>query len=127
MEVCEIDSEVLLHQIDRRLIDELRRAGPFGEGNPAPLFAACDVEQVVEARRVGADGNHLYLKLRGAAGSIPAIGFGLGARCDEARAARLDLLFTPRASTLRGGGPELLLKDLRPRRAPASVEGSDRR
>src|SRR5206468_3974243 len=33
----QIDSEVLLHEMHPRLLSELRRLGPFGEGNPQPL------------------------------------------------------------------------------------------
>src|SRR5207247_6713231 len=69
----EIDSEVMLHQIDRRLLDELRTIGPFGAGNPLPLFAASGVEMTSAPRRVGQEGAHLLLKLRGGGAPLSAI------------------------------------------------------
>jgi single-stranded-DNA-specific exonuclease len=111
-----IDSEVQLHQLDPRLVWELSRVGPFGEGNPKPLFAVSQVEQVAEPRCVGKDESHLLLKLRYREGSISAIAFGMGHRRQEALGEALDLAFTPRSSTYRGSGAlELLVRDLRSR------------
>jgi single-stranded-DNA-specific exonuclease len=55
------------------LIDQLACAGPFGAGNPEPLFVAPDV-QVTFAETVG--DNHLRLRLVGADGArLDAIAF----------------------------------------------------
>ena len=110
----EIDSEVLLHEMHPRLLDELKRVGPFGEGNPQPLFAASSVELAAAPRRVGADGSHLLMRLKNGAKPISAIAFGFGAQAEAAAAGRLSLAFTPRPSNY--GGPavvELVVADLK--------------
>ncbi len=55
--------ELSFSQIDWELIDILERFAPYGESNPMPRFAALDVE-VLEARDVGEDGEHLLMTLR---------------------------------------------------------------
>jgi single-stranded-DNA-specific exonuclease len=118
----DIDGEAMLHQLTPRLCDELRRLGPFGEGNPQPLFATNGVELAQPARRVGQDGNHLQLKLRNGPYILGAIAFGHGPRVEETLASRLALAFTPRPSTFGGNGPvELLVHDLKPQVQAATV------
>lgn len=111
-QTLQIDSEVQLHQMDLRLVREMDQLGPFGEGNPRPLFAARDVELAAEPRRVGQDGNHLLLKLRNRDASVSAIAFGQGHRAEEARDGRLSMVFSPKPSTFRGGtAVEILIRD----------------
>lgn len=56
------------------LIEALDRAGPFGQGAPAPRFALPDV-RIADARRVGEA--HLRLRLAGEGGpGLEAIAFG---------------------------------------------------
>lgn len=110
----EIDSEVLLHEMHPRLLDELKRVGPFGEGNPQPLFAASSVELAAAPRRVGADGSHLLMRLKNGAKPISAIAFGFGAQAEAAAAGRLALAFTPRPSNYAGPAVvELVVADLK--------------
>jgi single-stranded-DNA-specific exonuclease len=112
-DTLDIDSEAMLHQMTPRLCDELRRLGPFGEGNPQPLFAASNVELAAPPRRVGQDGAHLQLRLRNGPKSLAAIAFGHGHRAAEAAGSRLSVAFTPRPSTFAGGTIELLVADLK--------------
>jgi single-stranded-DNA-specific exonuclease len=50
------------------LVTALERAGPFGSGQPEPVFAFAG-HRIVEAREVGS-GGHMRIKLRGGDGSI---------------------------------------------------------
>ncbi len=110
----QIDAEAMLHQITPRLCSELRQLGPFGEGNPQPLFAASNVELAAPPRRVGQDGAHLQLKLRNGSAALAAIAFGQGPRAEELAAGRFALVFTPRTSNFAGGkSVELLVADLK--------------
>jgi single-stranded-DNA-specific exonuclease len=110
----EIDSEAMLPQITPRLVEQLRRLGPFGEGNPQPVFAATDVELATSARRVGQDGAHLLMRLKNGATPLSAIAFGLGARAEEVAGSRFSVAFTPRPSNYGGGGVvELVVADLK--------------
>jgi single-stranded-DNA-specific exonuclease len=65
-------------EVDLNLVSELERLGPFGKGNPAPLFYT-DALRVVDARVVG-KGNHLKVTFTDPTGSrvLDGIGFGLG-------------------------------------------------
>jgi single-stranded-DNA-specific exonuclease len=110
----QIDSEVLLHEMHPRLLDELRRLGPWGEGNPKPVFAATDVELAAPPRRVGKDGGHLQLRLKSGGKSLPAIAFGFGPQAESLSGGRLSLAFTPRPSTYAGPAVvELVVADVR--------------
>ena len=57
------------------LADELARLAPYGPGHVEPLLAVTGL-RVVEARRVGATGDHLLLRLRRGAEIFDAIAFG---------------------------------------------------
>lgn len=60
--VIQIDVPVMLRDITLPLLAELNRLAPYGFGNPAPVLA-CKNIQVLEARRIGADGSHLKLRV----------------------------------------------------------------
>ena len=116
-----IDSEVMLHEMHPRLLDELKRVGPFGEGNPAPLFAASGVELATAPRRVGQDGGHLLMRLKNGARPLSAIAFGFGAQAEAAASGRLSLAFTPRPSNYAGPAVvELVVADLKTGEAAAA-------
>ncbi|MDQ3556205.1 MAG: single-stranded-DNA-specific exonuclease RecJ [Gemmatimonadota bacterium] len=73
-----IDAELRLAEADGELVRMLRHLGPFGPGNPAPVFAARGVRVGSGARVVG--GGHLKLGLTSDSGALDAIGFGMGSR-----------------------------------------------
>src|SRR5690606_28656561 len=58
-----VDLELRPDQIGDALLQELALLEPFGTGNPEPLFSS--TLTVLERRRVGADGSHLRLSVRG--------------------------------------------------------------
>jgi single-stranded-DNA-specific exonuclease len=76
-----IDAEISLSDVSEGLMAELERIGPFGSGNPEPLFMARSVPIVSTAP---AGRNHLKIILRSAdrtgAPAIEAIRFGEGSR-----------------------------------------------
>lgn len=69
-----IDLEVALRDVTPDLVRYLAYAGPFGAGNPTPVFALRGV-RVGSASTVGRDGHHLKLELRDGGAGLPAIGF----------------------------------------------------
>jgi single-stranded-DNA-specific exonuclease len=69
----------------------LSRIGPFGIGNPQPMFLARGVT-VMDARTVGNGDKHLKLRVRDGAATWPAIAFDLGAY-DAARGDRIDIVY----------------------------------
>ena len=75
-----IDLELELRHCDADLARMLRHAGPFGMGNPTPVFAARGLA-VDGVRVVGA--GHLKLVLASHGTRLEAIGFGMGGRMEE--------------------------------------------
>ncbi len=68
----DIDALVSPAGANEALVREVAHAGPFGAGNPEPLFALSDV-RVAFADVVGRE--HIRLKLEGGGGRLEAIAF----------------------------------------------------
>ena len=59
-------------------VSELKLLGPFGQGNPEPLFAAQSVRLCSSPRRVGTAADHLQFAVTDHTNSIRCIGFRMG-------------------------------------------------
>ena len=96
-----IDCEMALSDLDMRLLAELEQLEPTGHGNPPATFLTRDLE-LRHRRRVGADGQHLKLRL-GAEGCAPleAIGFGMGERA-KSLPARVDAVYQAELNEWQG-------------------------
>lgn len=77
-----IDSEWSLASLDWSVYKDMQRFAPFGQSNPQPTFLSRQVN-VIECRTVGANGDHLKLKLRDGKFVWYGIGFDLGHRWSE--------------------------------------------
>jgi single-stranded-DNA-specific exonuclease len=89
-----IDVEIGLEEATAELYRVMRHCGPFGLGNPQPVFVARGVGVRGYPREVGA-GQHLKLVLSQGGVSLPAIGFRMAERLrniDIARS-RIDVAF----------------------------------
>ncbi len=77
-----VDAEVGLGEIDADLSRYLRYVGPFGRGNPQPVFAVRGVglDGPVQALR----GGHLRFRMVEDGHALDAIGFNLAERCPPA-------------------------------------------
>ncbi|MBI5742685.1 MAG: single-stranded-DNA-specific exonuclease RecJ [Candidatus Niyogibacteria bacterium] len=62
-----IDQEVSLEQVDRKLLSNILRFGPFGIENPAPQFLFKGLE-VKHAKNLGSEGLHIKLSFHKASG-----------------------------------------------------------
>ena len=71
-----IDFPLTLYSIDEKLIKNIDILAPFGTGNPAPVFAAFDIELAGIPNIVGK--NHLKFTVKDKDKYIPCIGFSLG-------------------------------------------------
>ncbi|MDI6630865.1 MAG: single-stranded-DNA-specific exonuclease RecJ [Bacillota bacterium] len=98
-QTLELDAAVKLTDLTPELAAELDLLEPQGCGNPPVRLVAYGVE-VEDARPVGANGNHLKLRLRQGGFSLDAIGFGLAG--DAAPPPRLDVIFRPVVSGVTG-------------------------
>ena len=107
----EIDAELPLSAIRGDEIRWLARLAPHGIGNPEPVFLSRNVT-VAERRQVGADGQHLRLKLRDGAVVWPAIAFrqdGSGFQ----DGGPVDVVYSLSADRFTSDGLQLRVLDLR--------------
>jgi single-stranded-DNA-specific exonuclease len=73
-----IDAIASLSEFRKETVAELQMLGPFGQGNPRPLFATKAVRLASPPRICGARGNHLQLAITDNTNAIRCIGFGMG-------------------------------------------------
>jgi single-stranded-DNA-specific exonuclease len=111
-----VDLEIGLHAATPELHRMLRHCGPFGLGNPQPVFVARDVGVAGHPREVGA-GQHVKMLLAQGDARLPAIGFRLAARMRtvDVTRTRLDVAFQLHEETWNGRTElQARLLDVRP-------------
>ncbi|HZJ56478.1 MAG TPA: single-stranded-DNA-specific exonuclease RecJ [Myxococcaceae bacterium] len=110
---CRVDAIVHPEELTERAVGALAALGPFGAGNPEPIFVAESLH--AEGRLVTAKGGgapHLKLVLPDAP-SLDTIGWGLGPRLGEVDGP-VDLAFQPSLDTWNGRTRvSLKIRDLR--------------
>lgn len=94
----DVDSDLLLKEIDHEMIDQITALSPFGEKNPEPVFRARSLH-VSGSRVVGE--RHLKLRVRQGETTLDAIGFGFGHR-HPLNGKRVDMIFTPGLNRWQG-------------------------
>jgi len=105
-----VDAWVTLGEADDALLESLGLLGPFGMGNPTPVFGTRSVRFVGKPRIVGK--NHLKGTVASAGAQMDVIGFRMGDRSVPEDA--IDVLFKLGENTFRGRRSlQLRLKDLR--------------
>jgi single-stranded-DNA-specific exonuclease len=109
----EIDTEVILPEVNAGLVNEMSVLEPLGFGNPEPVLGARRLN-VMNLRVVGK--NHLKMKLRQRSQSIEAIGFDMGKFLEHLNSSpSLDAAFTPTINEWNGNKYlQLNLKACRP-------------
>ena len=115
--------EIPLSAVTQRLAHMLSYFGPFGVGNPAPVFLARQVDLTRPAREVGK--GHLKLEITQFDHTLDAIGFGLVDRVPPGslRAGQVDLIFKVKLGVFRGRQQvEAQLLDVRPSEPKHSAE-----
>ena len=73
-----IDAIAPLNQFNVDLVKQLQMLGPFGPGNPRPVFATQGVRWISPPRRVGAKEDHLQVAVTDNTGAIRCVGFNMG-------------------------------------------------
>jgi single-stranded-DNA-specific exonuclease len=73
-----IDAVSSLGQFTPDLVRQMQMLGPFGQGNPGPVFATRGVRWISPPRRVGAREDHLQVAVTDNTGSIRCVGFNMG-------------------------------------------------
>ena len=73
----DIDAELEMHELTEGLVQDMALLEPTGHKNPTPTFVTKQMK-ILDARKVGSDGNHLKLKLGKDRRSVDAIAFRFG-------------------------------------------------
>lgn len=112
-----IDAETGPHDVDATAARCLERLEPFGEGNPAPVFALRGVEVLGRPRRMGANAEHLSFFAGKDGKALRCVAFRDAARLEPllSSSRRIDVAYTPQRNAFRGADEvEGLVKDVRP-------------
>jgi single-stranded-DNA-specific exonuclease len=111
----DIDAEAQLSDFSERLMRELKRLEPFGQGNARPMFASCGVRRIAPPRRVGAKNEHLQLAVTDGKTSVRCIGFDMGHLEKKiVEADSFDIAYEPQYNTYNGNTAlQLVLSDIR--------------
>jgi single-stranded-DNA-specific exonuclease len=94
--------EIPLAAMTEELAHMLSYLGPFGMGNPTPVFLAREVDLTRPAREVGK--GHLKLQITQSGHAVDAIGFGLVDRIapESLGTEKVDLVFKLKVGVFRG-------------------------
>jgi single-stranded-DNA-specific exonuclease len=109
-----IDAIVSLNQFQKETVGELQMLGPFGEGNPEPVFATKGLRLASPPKRVGTGGEHLQLIVTDNTATMRCIGFGFG-RLEKKLLERefINVAYQPQFNTYNGNtNVELVLTDI---------------
>lgn len=113
--ILDLETFVLLEQLDFQLINELELLEPFGHGNPKPVFAAQGAV-LKNCRYVGKNNNHLKCTISWERGILDGIGFNLAEPLnhDLAFEEPMDLAFCVEKNHWNGQTKlQLVLEDLK--------------
>ena len=70
-----IDAVAQLGDFRKETVSELQMLGPFGQGNPEPIFATKGVRLACPPRKVGSGGEHLQITITDNVATVRCIGF----------------------------------------------------
>ncbi|MCG8400333.1 MAG: single-stranded-DNA-specific exonuclease RecJ [Firmicutes bacterium] len=83
----DLDALISLEDVTYKLVEEIERLEPFGEGNPRPLFGLSGAK-LINCRSVGKNEAHLKLLLGENSLNMDGIGFNLGRHAGQLAAGR---------------------------------------
>jgi single-stranded-DNA-specific exonuclease len=111
---CRIDAVVEPAELDFRALEALAKLGPFGNGNPEPVFALRGVRsqpKLLANKKEGEEG-HLKLRVDGAS-ALDVIGFRMASKLELTKG-EVDLAFHAGVDSWNGNVRiQLKLKDVR--------------
>jgi len=115
--VQHIDAEVSGEELDWNFFKQLKRLHPFGQDNPEPVWALCDIDVLGKPRVVGQ--NHLKLSIAfpstglrtGSGRKFDAIAFNFP--LEQLPEGKLDIAFTLKENTWNGNTSlQMQIKDI---------------
>jgi len=110
-----IDAAAPLETFRKETVTELQLLGPFGQGNPEPVFATKGVRLASPPRRVGAGREHLQLAITDNTAAIRCIGFRFGKLEKKLLETEFfNVAYKPQINTYNGNSSvEFVLTDIR--------------
>ena len=105
----DIDTEINLSDLGGDTFPLIQKLAPFGHSNPAPTFLSHGIE-IMNCRTMGANGEHMRMKLKQNGTVWDGVGFGLGNYLSEA-SSPLDIVYNLEIDHW-GGGERLRLNIL---------------
>ncbi len=99
----EIEAIAPLSSFRLETVKELQMLGPFGEGNPEPVFVTKGVRLASPPKRVGTNGDHLQLVISDNTATLRGIGFRFG-KLEKKLLERefFDVAYQPQINTFNG-------------------------
>ncbi len=95
-----LDAEVGLDEMTLEMLYELEKLKPHGQGNPAPQFCARNVSHAKPLQRIGAEKQHVKMRVTDGAATHEAIWWNSGDK--SLPVGKFDLAFTPQINEYNG-------------------------
>ena len=116
-QTLDIDAEVDFHQVNKCLLNELKKLVPHGPANEKPLFLTRNVYDYGTSKVVGRHQEHIKLELVDSKSAVVmnGIAFGQSAAARYIKSKRsFDIVYTIEENTYKRGEVQLQIEDIRP-------------
>jgi single-stranded-DNA-specific exonuclease len=116
-QTLDIDMELDFQQINKRLLNELKRLAPHGPGNSKPIFITRNVFDYGTSKVVGRHQEHIKLELVDSKSAVVmnGIAFGQSAAARYIKSKRsFDIVYTIEENTYKRGEVQLQIEGIRP-------------
>ena len=115
--ILQIDAKIDFKDITRKMHNDLKRFGPFGQDNPKPLFCTTDVYDFGTSKVVGREQEHIKLELVDSRSNnvMNGIAFGQSASARYIKSKRsFDIAYTIEDNIFKHNDVQLQIEDIRP-------------
>ena len=116
-QLLDIDLELDFHQINKRLLNDLKRLAPHGPGNIKPLFLTRNVFDYGTSKVVGRHQEHIKLELVDSKSAVVmnGIAFGQSAAARYIKSKRsFDIVYTIEENVYKRGEVQLQIEEIQP-------------
>ena len=113
----DIDAVIDFRDITKKMHSELKKFGPFGPGNPKPIFCTKDVYDFGTSKVVGREQEHIKLELVDSKSNnvMNGIAFGQSASARYIKSKRsFDIAYTIEDNVFKHNDVQLQIEDIRP-------------
>ena len=113
----DIDAVIDFKDITKKMYSELKKFGPFGPGNPKPLFCTKDVYDFGTSKVVGRSQEHIKLELVDSKSNnvMNGIAFGQSGAARYIKSKRsFDIAYTIEENVFKHNEVQLQIEDIRP-------------